>query len=48
VARHIDRLEFDRLYGNFTNVIDTGAREVVRRSAARHAAWARGEHDDLT
>jgi glyoxylase-like metal-dependent hydrolase (beta-lactamase superfamily II) len=48
VARHIDRLEFDRLYGNFTNVIDTGAREAVRRSAARHAAWARGEHDDLT
>jgi hypothetical protein len=48
VARHIDRLEFDRLYGNFTNVIDTGAREAVRRSAARHAAWARGDHDDLT
>jgi hypothetical protein len=48
VAAHIDRLEFDRLYGNFTNVIDTGAREVVRRSAARHAAWARGEHDGLT
>jgi hypothetical protein len=48
VARHIDGLEFDRLYGNFTNVIDGGAREVVRRSAARHVAWVRGDHDDLT
>jgi hypothetical protein len=48
VARHIDGLAFDRLYGNFTNVIDGGARAVVRRSAARHAAWARGDHDDLT
>ena len=48
VAGHIERLAFDRLYGNFTNVIDSDAREVVRRSAARHIAWVRGDLDHLT
>ncbi len=48
VAVHIERLAFDRLYGNFTNVIDSDARAVVRRSAARHVAWVRGDHDHLT
>jgi hypothetical protein len=48
VARHLDGLAFDRLYGNFTNVIDSDARAVVRRSADRHAAWLRGDHDRLT
>ena len=48
VAHHIEQLAFDRLYGNFTNVIDSDARAVVRRSAARHVAWLRGDHDHLT
>jgi hypothetical protein len=48
VARHLERYVFDRLYGNFRNVIPTDALAVVRRSADRHSAWARGEHDDLT
>ncbi len=48
VARHLERYAFDRLYGNFTNVIPTDARAVVRRSADRHIAWCRGDHDDLT
>ena len=48
VAGHIERLAFDRLYGNFTNVIDPDARAVVRRSAARHIAWVRGDRDHLT
>ena len=48
VAGHIERLAFDRLYGNFTNVIDSDARAVVRRSAARHMAWVRGDLDHLT
>ncbi|MCY7302316.1 MAG: hydrolase [Thermoleophilia bacterium] len=48
VARHLERYAFDRLYGNFTNVIDADARAVVRRSADRHIAWVSGDHDDRT
>lgn len=48
VAAHVARFEFDRLYNNFEGVLPTGAREIVLRSADRHAAWARGDHDDLT
>jgi glyoxylase-like metal-dependent hydrolase (beta-lactamase superfamily II) len=48
VADHVDRLPFDRLYGNFANVIASDAREVVRRSAERHIAWANGDFDHLT
>lgn len=35
VARHLEGLAFDRLHGNFTHVIDSDARAVVRRSADR-------------
>ncbi|MDQ0375424.1 MBL fold metallo-hydrolase [Cellulomonas humilata] len=48
VADHVDGLEFDRLYGNFANVIATDAKEIVRRSAARHIGWANGDFDHLT
>jgi glyoxylase-like metal-dependent hydrolase (beta-lactamase superfamily II) len=48
VAQHVARRPFDRLYNNFEGVIPTDAREVVLRSAARHAAWTRGDHDALT
>ncbi len=48
VASHLAQYAFDRLYGNFANVIPADARAVVRRSADRHAAWTRGERDDLT
>jgi hypothetical protein len=48
VANHVARRPFDRLYNNFEGVIPTGARDVVVRSAARHAAWTRGDHDALT
>ena len=48
VADHVDRLEFDRLYGNFANVIDTDAKAVVRRSADRHIGWVDGAFDHLT
>jgi hypothetical protein len=34
--------------GDFTIAIDRDAREVVRRSADRHVAWLRGDHDHLT
>ncbi|MCP2283135.1 hypothetical protein APR04_002038, partial [Promicromonospora umidemergens] len=48
VAHHVSRFEFDRLYNNFDGVIPTDARQVVQRSANRHAAWTRGDHDHLT
>ncbi|WP_426593573.1 MBL fold metallo-hydrolase [Cellulomonas sp. McL0617] len=48
VTSHVERFAFDRLYGNFANVVDRDARAVVRASADRHIAWVRGDHDDLT
>jgi hypothetical protein len=48
IAAHVARYEFDRLYNNFTGVIPTDAGAVVQRSAARHAAWVRGDFDHLT
>lgn len=48
VTAHLERFAFDRLYGNFANVIDTDARTIMRSSADRHIAWVRGDHDDLT
>lgn len=48
VAAHVARRPFDRLYNNFDGVVPRDARDVVLHSAARHAAWVRGDHDDLT
>ncbi|QHT57234.1 MBL fold metallo-hydrolase [Cellulomonas sp. H30R-01] len=48
VAEHVARRPFDRLYNNFDGVIPADATAVVRRSAERHAAWTRGDFDDLT
>ena len=48
IVTTLDTLAYDRIYHNFTDVIAADAKAVVRRSADRHAAWARGEHDDLT
>lgn len=39
---------FDRLYGNFGWIIPNDAPGAIRRSADRHAAWARGDNDHLT
>ncbi|AXJ10917.1 MBL fold metallo-hydrolase [Arthrobacter sp. PM3] len=48
IARQLGELEFDRIYGNFNNVIASGARAVLHDSAQRHAAWTRGDFDHLT
>lgn len=48
IARQLGMLEFDRIYGNFNNVIASGAKGVLHDSAQRHAAWARGDFDHLT
>lgn len=48
IARHVERYEFDRMYGNFGAGIPSGAQDAVRRSAERYAAWVEGEYDHLT
>ena len=48
IAHQVGRFAFDRLYSNFRGIVRTGAREIVLRSAERHAAWTRGDHDHLT
>ncbi|MCW4385756.1 MBL fold metallo-hydrolase [Salinibacterium sp. SYSU T00001] len=48
IAQHLDRFDYERVYGNFTNVIASDARAIVRHSADRHMAWVRGDFDHLT
>jgi glyoxylase-like metal-dependent hydrolase (beta-lactamase superfamily II) len=48
MADTLTALDFDRIYGLFTNCIQTDAHAAVQRSAARHAAWVRGDYDHLT
>jgi hypothetical protein len=48
LAGAVDGLAFDRLYDNFGGAIDSDAAGAVRRSTDRYAAWAAGEHDELT
>ncbi|QOR70653.1 hydrolase [Ruania alkalisoli] len=48
IAAQLETLTFDRIVGNFGNVIDSGGQEVLRRSAERHIAWVRGDFDHLT
>ncbi|MDI2035657.1 hydrolase [Paenarthrobacter nitroguajacolicus] len=48
IADQLAELTFDRIYGNFNNIINSGARTVLRQSAERHAAWARGDFDHLS
>jgi glyoxylase-like metal-dependent hydrolase (beta-lactamase superfamily II) len=48
MAQTLGGLDFDRIYGIFLNVIESDGKASVQRSAARHAAWVRGDYDDLT
>ncbi|MFE4196697.1 hydrolase [Paenarthrobacter sp. NPDC056912] len=48
IAAKLDELAFDRIYGNFNNVIASDAKAVLQESAHRHASWARGDYDHLT
>ncbi len=48
IADHLDRYDFDRIYGNFGRAITHDAKARLRSSALRHAAWARGDYDHLT
>ncbi len=48
MAETLAPLRFDRIYGLFTNAVDDDGHAAVQRSAARYAAWARGDYDHLT
>lgn len=48
IADQLGALRFDRIYGNFNNVIAEDAATVVERSAQRHIGWVRGDFDHLT
>lgn len=48
IAAQLAKLQFDRIYGNFNNVIESNAKAILLESAQRHAGWARGDFDDLT
>lgn len=48
IAHHLERFDFDRIYGNFDNVIASDAMNILRWSADRHAAWVSGDFDHLT
>ena len=48
IAASVADLDFDRMYGNFGQVISAGAHSAVQTSAQRYAAWVSGAHDDLT
>ncbi len=48
MADTLTQLRFDRIYGLLDNTIDADGPAAVRFSADRHAAWVRGDHDDLT
>ncbi|MDC5699059.1 hydrolase [Intrasporangium calvum] len=48
IAGQVEGLHFDRLYNNFGAVVPRDAKQVIRTSADRHAAWVRGDYDHLT
>lgn len=48
IATHLDAFTYDRVYGNFDNVVATDARALLHRSADRHADWVNGVFDHLT
>jgi hypothetical protein len=48
IAEQLGELKFDRIYGNFNNLIAFEAKAILHDSAQRHAAWARGDFDHLT
>lgn len=48
VVRAVEAFPYDQLRDNFGKTIETGARDVVRRSADRYIGWIRGDFDHLT
>lgn len=48
IADHVERYDFDRIYGNFGGCVPQDAAAAVRRSAERYADWVEGRYDHLT
>ncbi|KAB1947366.1 hydrolase [Brevibacterium linens] len=48
IAASVSDLDFDRMYGNFGQMIGSEAFAAVQNSAQRYAEWVSGDHDHLT
>lgn len=48
IAARVKNLGFDEIWNNFGVAVPTDAAAAVQRSAERHAAWTRGDFDQLT
>lgn len=48
IVTQLEPLSYDRIYGNFNNSVTANAKALLRASADRHIAWARGDFDHLT
>ncbi|MDQ3157571.1 MAG: hydrolase [Actinomycetota bacterium] len=48
ITQHVEKFDFDRIYGNFDNVTANDAKDILRRSADRHIGWVNGDFDHLT
>lgn len=48
IADTVNAWEFDRVYGNVSNIIDRDGKRVIAESAARQIAWSRGDYDHLS
>lgn len=48
IADQLAPMSYRRIYGNIPGQLIEDGPAAVERSAARHIAWCRGEHDDLT
>lgn len=48
ITTSLCRFDFDRLYGNFADYLDSDAPAIIRSSADRHIGWVRGDFDHLT
>lgn len=48
IVTQLEPLNYDRIYGNFNNLIEADAKAMLRASADRHIGWTRGDFDHLT
>ena len=48
IAEQVKPLAYEEIWNNFGLAVPSDAAAAVQRSAQRHAAWVRGDYDDLT
>ncbi len=47
ILERLHPVAYDRMYGSFGQVIESGARDIVQRSLERYIAWIRGDVHDF-